>query len=193
MNKLAPIILLIIFTRAYGCDSEAVYPDKTFPEVEITTSLGIIVVELDRNRAPITVNNFLKYIKMDKFKNTIFHRVEKDFVVQGGGYNAQFDEIDECDKIFNESGNGLKNTEGTIAMARYDDPHSATSQFYFNLSDNPSLDPNAKNWGYTVFGEIVEGMDILKKISQVPVDFSIKLNSENVPIEPITIKQITVN
>ena len=193
MNRLVSIILLITFNNTYGCDSQTVYPDKTFPEIEITTSMGVIVIELDRNRAPITVNNFLKYIKMDMYKNTIFHRIEKDFVVQGGGYNTQFDEIDECDKIFNESGNGLKNTEGTIAMARYDDPHSATSQFYFNLSDNPSLDPNAKNWGYTVFGEIIEGMDILKKISQTKVGFSHILNSENVPTESIIIKSVSIN
>ena len=193
MNKLISIILLVIFIKAHGCDSQTVYPDKIFPEIKITTSMGVIIVELDRNRAPITVNNFLKYIKTGKYKNTIFHRVEKDFVIQGGGYTTQFDEIDDCDKIFNESGNGLKNAKGTIAMARYDDPHSATSQFYFNLSDNPSLDPNAKNWGYTVFGEIIEGMDILKKISHMQVEFSTILNSENVPIEPITIEQIIVN
>ena len=176
-----------------ACDRTEVYPDNTFPEVLIKTSMGDILLELDRNRAPITVNNFLHYIKSNKYKNTIFHRVEKDFVIQGGGYNKNFEAISECDKIFNESGNGLKNTKGTIAMARYGDPHSATSQFYFNLTNTPSLDPNSKNWGYVVFGEVIEGIEVLQNISTVKVGYSDILSSENVPIEPVTIIEVTIN
>ncbi len=193
MNKLILVALFIAVSTTYACEKGQAYPDKTFPEVLIKTSMGDIMIELDRNRAPITVNNFLQYIKSGTFKKTIFHRVEKDFVIQGGGYNKDFKEITSCGKIFNESGNGLKNTRGTIAMARYDDPHSATSQFYFNLTDTPSLDPNAKNWGYTVFGEVVEGMDILDAISQVRVGYSKKIDSVNVPIEPILILEIVVD
>ncbi len=193
MNKILAFFLILFFPVSYACEKGQVYPDKTFPEVQIKTSMGVIVVELDRDRAPITVNNFLKYVKSGAFKNTIFHRVEKDFVIQGGGYLKDFKEVVSCGKIFNESGNGLKNTRGTIAMARYDNPHSATSQFYFNLTDTPSLDPNAKNWGYTVFGEVVEGMDILDAISQVRVGYSKKIDSVNVPMEPVIILDVSVN
>ena len=192
MNKIL-LMILIISHSVLACDGIELYPDNTFPEVLIKTSMGDILVELDRNRAPITVNNFLHYIKSNEYKNTIFHRVEKDFVIQGGGYNAEFQAISECDKIFNESGNGLKNTKGTIAMARYGDPHSATSQFYFNLTDTPSLDPHSNNWGYAVFGEVIEGMEVLQTISNVKVGYSDVLNSENVPIEAIKIIEISVN
>jgi len=186
------VILAFAINGAIACEDVPVYPDKIFPEVLIETSVGNIIIELDRKRAPITVNNFLQYIKSGLYTKTIFHRVEENFVIQGGGYDIKFNAIDECDKIFNESGNGLKNKAGTIAMARYDDPHSATSQFYINLTDSPSLDPNAKNWGYTVFGEVIEGMDTLKKISKVRVGYSDKLEIENVPHEPITINKISV-
>ena len=187
-------VLVIIFlcNSAQACDETDLYPDKLFPEVVISTNMGDILVELDRHRAPITVNNFLKYIKAGHYKNTVFHRVEKNYVIQGGGYNENFEDIVDCGKIFNESGNGLRNKLGTIAMARYDDPHSATSQFFFNLTDSPSLDPNSKNWGYTVFGEIIEGMDVLKSMSNVNTGFSDKLQSDNVPLEAIKIKTIHV-
>jgi len=179
--------------KTLACDGSKLYPDNTFPEILIETTLGNIVVELDRNRAPIAVNNFLYYMHAGLYNNTLFHRVEKDFVIQGGGYSPKLDPIKECDKIFNESGNGLKNTTGTIAMARYDDPHSATSQFYFNLTDSPSLDPNSKNWGYAVFGEVIEGMEVLEAIAHSQVGFSNKLGVKNVPIEPIVIKKIELN
>jgi len=187
------ILLFLLFTSiGLTCDEKNIYPDLTFPEILIKTSMGEIIVELDRNRAPITVNNFLQYVKSGAFKQTIFHRVEKDFVVQGGGYDKSYKNVKECGKIYNESGNGLRNTVGTIAMARYDDPHSASSQFFFNLKDSPSLDPNPKNWGYTVFGEVIEGLEILRKIANVRVGFSSKLNAENVPQEPITILDMIV-
>jgi len=192
MNNFTLIFCLLTVSITNACEKGQVYPDKTFPEVLIKTSMGDVIIELDRNRAPITVNNFLQYIKSGAFKKTIFHRVEKDFVIQGGGYNKDFKEITPCGKIFNESGNGLKNSRGTIAMARYDDPHSATSQFYFNLTDTPSLDPNAKNWGYTVFGEVIEGMNILDAISQIRVGYSKKIDSVNVPIEPVIVLNVSV-
>lgn len=186
--------LIVVFTASisYACDKSEIFQDNIFPEVLIITSIGEITLELDRNRAPITVNNFLQYIQSGAYKNTIFHRVEEKFVIQGGGYDAKFNDITQCGKIFNESGNGLKNTEGTIAMARYDNPHSATSQFYFNLSDSPSLDPNAENWGYTVFGEVIDGMETLQAISKVNVGYSSQLDSSSVPIEPILIKSISI-
>ncbi len=191
MNKFI-IIFLILSDILFACEQGEVDSENMYPEILIKTSMGDVIVELDRNRAPITVNNFLKYVKSNGYNNTVVHRVEKDFVIQGGGYNKSLKEITQCEKIYNESGNGLKNTFGTIAMARYDDPHSATSQFYFNLTDTPSLDPNAKNWGYTVFGEVVDGMDVLQKISKVKVGHSKKLNSVNVPLEPVVIKQMSI-
>lgn len=194
MKKLLFVpILLICNTLNAACDNGEVYPDKMFPEVIIHTTMGDITVELDRNRSPITVNNFLKYVKNKSYNNTLIHRVEKNFVIQGGGYNKDYDEIPQCGKIFNESGNGLRNTKGSIAMARYADPHSATSQFYFNLSDSPNLDPNPKNWGYTVFGQVIEGIDILEAIADVGVGYSEKLDADNVPIEPLFIKSVEVN
>ncbi len=190
-RQLLILILLLSFNEnSKACDGSQLYPDNIFPEVVIETSMGNIIVELERNRSPITVNNFLYYMQSGLYNNTIFHRVEKDFVIQGGGFNKKLDSITECDKIFNESGNGLKNITGTIAMARYDDPHSATSQFYFNLTDTPSLDPNVKNWGYTVFGEVIEGMDVLQAIAKSNVGYSNKLGAQNVPIEPILIKTV---
>ena len=189
-------MLLLLNSIGFACEkkdsTKIFYPDKTFPEVLIKTSMGDIVVELDRNRAPITVNNFLQYVKSGAYKKTIFHRVEKGFVIQGGGYDEKYNDVVECDKIYNESGNGLRNTKGTIAMARFDDPHSATTQFFINLKDSPSLDPNPKNWGYAVFGEVVEGMDVVEKIGNVRVGFSSGLNAENVPNEPVTIHDVIV-
>jgi len=187
------LILLCAITSVNSCEDKEVYPDKMYPKVLMTTTMGDILIELDRNRAPITVNNFLKYVKAGLYINTIFHRVEENFVIQGGGYDASLNEINGCGHIFNESGNGLKNRMGSIAMARYDDPHSATSQFFFNLTDSQSLDPNPKNWGYTVFGEVVEGMDVLNAIAKVNVGYSDKMQSANVPTESIIIKSIIVN
>jgi len=186
-------LLLMMLNAANACDDSDLFPDKLFPEVVISTNIGDIVVELDRNRAPITVNNFLKYVKARLYVNTIIHRVEENFVIQGGGYDVDFKEINECGKIFNESGNGLKNKKGSIAMARHDDPHSATSQFYFNLVDSESLNPNPKRWGYAVFGEVVDGMEVLHAMAKVKTGYSDHLQSENVPLEFITIKNITVN
>lgn len=186
------LLIVILSNAAKACDGSKIQPDNTFPEILIQTSMGDILLELDRNRAPITVNNFLFYVESGKYIKTIFHRVEKDFVIQGGGYDAKHEPIKECDTIFNESGNGLKNTVGSIAMARYDNPHSASSQFFFNLSDTPSLDPNAKNWGYTVFGEVVEGMEVLQKISNAETGYSEKLVAESVPLEPIIIQKISI-
>lgn len=186
------LIFLVCLTEGSACEDTEVYPNNMFPQILISTTMGDIVVELDRYRAPITVNNFLKYIKAGLYKNTILHRVEENYVVQGGGYDAKFNEIKSCGKIYNESGNGLSNKKGSIAMARYDDPHSATSQFYFNLTDSKSLDPNPKRWGYTVFGEVVDGMEVLEAIEKVDVGFSDTLQAENVPSQAISIKKMQI-
>ena len=120
------------------------------------------------------------------YEDTIFHRVIPGFVVQGGGYTAEFEPKPSLGTIFNESGNGLKNETYTIAMARQNDPHSATRQFYFNMRDTPSLDPG-RNWGYTVFGYVSEGSDILDAISEVETQYSMNLRAPDVPIEPVVL------
>ncbi|PMG39424.1 peptidylprolyl isomerase, partial [Shewanella sp. 10N.286.52.B9] len=129
-----------------------IQPDTLYPKVEFDTSMGKVVVELDRTRAPLTVDNFLTYVVKGDYDNTIFHRVIADFVVQGGGLTSEFEELPSLDPIVNESGNGLSNAMGTIAMARDNDPHSATRQFYFNVGDNKNLNPSKRRWGYAVFG-----------------------------------------
>lgn len=163
--------------------------DNLFPKVKLVTSHGDIVVELDRSRAPLTVNNFLSYVKKNAYNNTVFHRLIPGFVLQGGGYNPEFKAIETLKPIFNESGNGLKNQLGTIAMARLADPHSASSQFYFNLNDNTSLDPGSR-WGYTVFGQVISGNEVLEKIQQVDTAVSESLGWPDVPVETVLLKMV---
>ena len=174
------------------CFPEDVLPENMFPSVRLETSMGDIVIELNRLRAPVTSNNFLRYVIDKQYDNTIFHRVMPDFVVQGGGYNENIDERDEYPPIINESGNGLKNLPMTVAMARFDDPHSATSQFYFNLSGNSSLDPNAKSWGYAVFANVVSGQDVITAISQVETGYNENLDASDVPLMPVKLISATV-
>lgn len=172
-------------------DGSQIQPDNYYPRVKIETTMGNIVVELDRRRAPITVNNFLRYVDKRAYEDTIFHRIVPGFVVQGGGYTADFEGKSNFPEIFNESGNGLTNDLHTIAMARQSDPHTANRQFFFNVNDNSSLNPG-RDWGYAVFGVIVEGEDVVDAMSEVETEYSIRLNANNVPIEPIVIKKVTV-
>ena len=178
---LAPLTLV----AGPDCFPEDVLPDNSFPVVVFTTSMGSIEVELNRNRAPATVNNFLRYVLDGHYDNTIFHRVMADFVVQGGGYTTDIEERPVREPVLNESGNGLKNNSGTIAMARYNDPHTATDQFYFNLKNNDSLNPGSRSWGYTVFGDVISGHDVLQAIGTVATGFSEALNAQDVPVEPV--------
>jgi len=167
-------------------------PDNMFPTVKLETSMGEIVVELNRMRAPASTNNFLRYVLEGEYDGTIFHRVMPGFVVQGGGYTKDIEERTEHEKIFNESGNGLKNITGSIAMARFDDPHTATRQFYFNMDNNTSLDPNSRSWGYAVFGMVVSGMDVLEAISDVETGYSEALDAEDVPKTPVILIKASV-
>jgi len=174
------------------CFPEVVLPNNLFPSVRLETSMGDIVVELDRNRAPVTANNFLRYVLEKKYDNTIFHRVMPGFVVQGGGYTEALEERELFPPIINESGNGLKNMPMTIAMARFDDPHSATNQFYFNLSANTSLDPSARSWGYAVFGQVISGQEVVEAISSVDTGYSENLDASDVPLVPVKLLSATV-
>ena len=143
------------------------------PRVELKTSMGKIVVELDPEHAPITVANFLKYVRSGQYNGTIFHRVIDGFMIQGGGFDAQYRERATRAPIAHEGREalqrgGARNTVGTIAMARTNDPHSATAQFFINVKDNAFLDPNTQSFGYTVFGQVVSGMDVVLKIKSIP-------------------------
>lgn len=140
------------------------------PTVLMETSSGDILIELFADKAPATVANFLQYVDDGFYKNTIFHRVIKDFMIQGGGYTVRMEEKPTRDAIQNEAANGLKNTKGTIAMARTTEPHSAAAQFFINTDDNEDLDftaADAEGYGYCVFGEVVEGLDIVEKIQKL--------------------------
>ena len=162
-----------------------------YPTVEIVTSEGRAVIELDRPKAPITVDNFLKYVAAGHYDGTIIHRVIPGFVVQGGGYDPDFKERPTGDEIVNESGNGLSNAAGTIAMARQDDPHTATSQWYVNLDDNEQLDPNRRRWGYAVFGRVVEGMEVFAKIAAIETGPAGPFPAE-VPQKPVLVHSMRV-
>jgi peptidyl-prolyl cis-trans isomerase A (cyclophilin A) len=160
--------LVALCTAAAGGAARAA--DESHPQVVLDTSMGQITVELDRAKAPISVDNFLKYVDSGFYNGLIFHRVIDGFMIQGGGFTDNMREKREGQvaPIQNEGGNGLSNQRGTIAMARTGDPNSATSQFYINLVDNSrGLDRNAGSAGYAVFGKVVEGMDVVDKIAKV--------------------------
>jgi peptidyl-prolyl cis-trans isomerase A (cyclophilin A) len=190
------ILLLGLFCLIYILNPTAgifeLIPDNLFPVISLETSMGVIEVELNRMRAPITSNNFLRYVLEGEYDGTIFHRVMPGFVVQGGGYTPEIEEKTEFDSIFNESGNGLQNSRGSIAMARFNDPHSATRQFYFNMDNNDSLNPNSRSWGYAVFGEVISGMDVLEAIAGVETAYSDLLDAEDVPVEQVLLIKASV-
>ncbi|AYZ65641.1 peptidyl-prolyl cis-trans isomerase [Burkholderia multivorans] len=161
------------------------------PVVQLKTSQGDIRVELYPEKAPKTVANFLDYVKAGQYNGTIFHRVIKGFMIQGGGYKANFDEKPTRAPIPLESRNGLKNTLGTIAMARTSDPNSATAQFFINTVDNGGLDyPNPDGNGYAVFGKVVSGLDVVKKIEAVPT--TVRGPMRDVPDQAVLIESASV-
>ncbi|MGS0683006.1 peptidylprolyl isomerase [Shewanella sp. 125m-7] len=188
-KALTSLVLLTASQISYAVD---IQPNTLYPQVELDTSMGKIVVELDRTRAPITVDNFLTYVVKGHYDNTLFHRVISDFVVQGGGLDLHKEERPTEKPIVNESGNGLSNLTGTIAMAREAEPHTATSQFYFNVVDNEKLDPSSRRWGYAVFGEVTSGMEVLQAMSLVPTEFNTKIEWPDFPIEEIVLKKATL-
>ena len=163
------------------------------PVVELDTNMGAIVIELNEEKAPKTVENFLNYVKSGHYDGTIFHRIIDGFMIQGGGMDAEMNEKATNAPVENEADNGLKNDKGTIAMARTQDPHSATSQFFINVKDNDFLNHSGKNmqgWGYTVFGKVTSGMDVIDKMRGVPTGrFGMHAD---VPNEPVVINSATI-
>ncbi|MFC5547605.1 peptidylprolyl isomerase [Massilia aerilata] len=161
------------------------------PQVSLKTSMGEIVLELDQEKAPISVANFLQYVKSGFYKGTVFHRVIDGFMIQGGGMDAQLKGRKTRPPIKNEGNNGLSNAAYTVAMAREDNPDSATSQFFINVVDNFGLDAiNRMDAGYTVFGKVVKGKEVVDKIKGVLVD-DVK-GMQNVPVTPVVIQSATI-
>jgi cyclophilin family peptidyl-prolyl cis-trans isomerase len=162
------------------------------PRVAMETTMGTILLELYPQKAPKTVANFLEYVDSGFYNDTIFHRVIDGFMIQGGGFTEDFTKKTTRSPIINEADNMLRNKVGMIAMARTNDPHSATSQFFINVSNNSSLDYREKTiraWGYAVFGRVVRGMDVVKKIKSVATGN--KGGYQNVPVTPVVIKSVT--
>jgi cyclophilin family peptidyl-prolyl cis-trans isomerase len=179
---------LILFTAFISLGANA-----QNPQVEMRTSMGVIVLELQPENAPETVKNFLQYVKDGFYNGTIFHRVISDFMIQGGGFTADLAAKKTRDPIKHEGGNGLRNQVGTIAMARTADPNSATSQFFINVVDNQMLDfrgPGPQEIGYCVFGRVIKGLDVVNKIRSV--DTTVRGPHQNVPVQTITIEKVTV-
>ncbi|MGL5385573.1 MAG: peptidylprolyl isomerase B [Serratia sp. (in: enterobacteria)] len=162
--------------------------------VTFHTNHGDIVIKTFADKAPVTVENFLNYCREGFYNNTIFHRVINGFMVQGGGFEPGMNQKDTKATIKNEANNGLKNTRGTLAMARTNDPHSATAQFFINVVDNDFLNfraENAQGWGYCVFAEVAEGMDVVEKIKNVKTGRSGM--HQDVPVEDVVITSVTVS
>ena len=183
LARLAPLAFSLLLAAA---------PAQAQQRVKLATSMGDIVVELDRAKAPKTVDNFLQYVQAGHYDGTVFHRVIDNFMIQGGGMNAELKEKPTREPIPLESRNGSKNLRGSLAMARTMVPDSATAQFFINLKDNAFLDQaNSRDGnGYAVFGKVVEGMDVVEKIRSVKTGD--KGPHQNVPIEPVTIRKATM-
>src|SRR5580698_2452649 len=159
------------------------------PQIQVVTSMGNFTIELNAERAPLTVAHILKYVDQGHYTGTVFHRVVANFVIQGGGFDKDYKAKPAPTKVVNESGNGLTNVRGTVGMARGAEPHGSDVQFYVNLYDNEALDPNQTRWGYAVFGKVVQGMEVADQISLVPTGAKGPFK-ENAPLKPVTIERI---
>ena len=185
--------IIVILVIALFWTVQSAWAESTHPRVRLETSHGVIVLELDSKSAPKTVENFLSYVSDGSYDSTIFHRVIPGFMIQGGGFTADMKKKPTQSPIRNEADNGFKNRRGTVAMARTQDPHSATSQFFINLVDNAFLNYKGKTrdgWGYCVFGRVVEGMDVVETIEGLPT--TMRAGHRDVPTSPVVIKQAIV-
>ena len=181
--------------KAKVAEAPASEADKSASKVLIKTNLGDMTVELYPDKAPKTVENFLRYVKEGHYNGTIFHRVIDNFMIQGGGFTPELRQKATRPAIANEAKNGLSNTRGTLAMARTGDPNSATAQFFINVVDNPRLDftseANGSTWGYCVFGKVISGLEVVDKIKAVPTGAQGPFKSD-VPTTPVVIEKISV-
>lgn len=186
MKKIFLVGLLLIASMQARATGET----AKNPHVVLETTMGNIELELNKEKAPVTVENFLSYVKKGHYNGLIFHRVINNFMIQGGGMDKDMKEKSTDKPIKNEADNGLLNEAGTIAMARTDDPQSATAQFFINVKDNAFLNysaPTKQGYGYAVFGKVVNGMDVVNKIKAVKT--TSKNRADDVPVEPIEIKK----
>ena len=158
------------------------------PQLQVFTSMGNFTIELNPERAPLTVTNILAYVDSGHYTNTLFHRVVANFVVQGGGFNDDYTPKAAPLRVNNESGNGLSNVRGSVGLARSEDPHGGNAQFYVNLADNAALDPNATRWGYAVFGRVISGMEVVDKIGDVATGKHGAI--DETPLKPVVILKI---
>lgn len=189
-NLILMVSLFLILIPAAGFAGPA---ERSQPLVKLETSMGEIVLELNAEKAPATVANFLQYVKDGFYNGTIFHRVKDGFMIQGGGFDAKMRQKRTRKPIKNEADNGLANAAYTIAMARTPDPDSASSQFFINVADNQMLnhrDKTPQGWGYAVFGKVVQGQEVVDKIKAVAT--TNRGMHQNVPVEPVTILKATV-
>lgn len=180
--------MVLVMVGAIASSDTQAQAEKKAPRVKLTTSQGDMVLELYPDKAPVTVDNFLKYVQDGFYNGTVFHRVIPTFMIQGGGLDADLKEKSTRGPIKNEADNGLKNEPYTMAMARTGDPHSAGSQFFINVADNHFLnhtDKSMRGWGYAVFGKVVQGQEVVDKIKAVAT--TTRGSYENVPVEPVTI------
>jgi cyclophilin family peptidyl-prolyl cis-trans isomerase len=187
-NPLASALLvlagLLVHTPAPAADQAT--------QVRVTTNMGDFVVELMPERAPLTVANYLRYVREGYYSGTLIHRVVANFVIQGGGHAASDLKLKPVhDPVNNESGNGLQNKRGMVGLARGESAHSGNAQFYVNLVDNPDLDPLPTRWGYAVFGRVVQGMDVVDRIGVTPTGASGPFKSDT-PLKPVIIEKVEV-
>jgi peptidyl-prolyl cis-trans isomerase B (cyclophilin B) len=186
-------LLCISATSSFATENKMSQPPLSSNKVKFTTSLGTIIVQLNAEKAPVSSANFLAYVNEGFYNGTIFHRVIKGFMAQGGGFDTAFKQKEVHASIKNEANNGLKNNRATLAMARTNDPNSATAQFFINLKDNAFLDhtsPSPSGWGYAVFGEVVEGMAVVDEMANQPTGN--KGGHDDVPKTDIVIEKAEV-
>jgi peptidyl-prolyl cis-trans isomerase B (cyclophilin B) len=190
----AAFVSVSLMGASFVMTDEADAAQAAKPKILYKTNMGDITLELEPDRAPNTVANFLAYVKEGHYDGTIFHRVINNFMIQGGGYNRDYNRVPTRAPIQNEADKGLSNERGTIAMARTSDPHSATDQFFINLKFNGSLDHRSKSgdgWGYTAFGRVTDGMNIVARIGLVKTGSGGPFQTD-VPIEPVVIEKATI-
>jgi peptidyl-prolyl cis-trans isomerase A (cyclophilin A)/peptidyl-prolyl cis-trans isomerase B (cyclophilin B) len=185
LNRASLAVRVGSFLALFSLAASAAEPER----VRVTTNLGAFVVEVQRDRAPLTAENFIGYVKQGYYTNTLFHRVIANFLIQGGGVGPDFKAKPTGKPIPNEAGNGLKNLRGTVGLARASGPHSGDVQFYVNVADNADLDPLPTRWGYAVFGRVIEGMEVVDRISVSPTGSAGPFKQDS-PIAPVIIQKI---
>ncbi|HKD53157.1 MAG TPA: peptidylprolyl isomerase [Steroidobacteraceae bacterium] len=188
LTRIAALAALLVWLLP-GAASYAAEPTT---DVKVTTNMGEFVIQVYTERAPITAADFLRYVREGFYSNTLIHRVVANFVIQGGGHDATTLQLKPThENVFNESGNGLQNKRGAVGLARAGPPHSGNAQFFIDLVDNPDLDPVPTRWGYTVFGRVIQGMDVVDRIGETPTGATGPFKSD-APLKPVVIQKMEI-